>query len=542
MRRTTLVLLLLVAFPTAAAAPMLVAVVADLPSAGSLDEGFAIGCPEACTLDGWRVTDDEGMWIAPPGTTLPAGGTLWVTGDAEAWSDFGGPPAMQWQDRMLALSNGGETLRLLEPLGAEVDRFAWGPGGDATVLSRGLVYTRLSAGPGWQDTDSATDWITPRLHRIGESDIERRTFNVPEITFFASPDSSYDVLLDLVERARERLHLHVYELSHPLLTHALLGAAARGVDVQVLVDRSPAGGAADGRGRALGSLVAAGVDVVTAGGRYAHYHMKVLVADDEVVVSSENWVPNAAPVTASHGNRGWGVVLHDGHIADWFADWMADDRAAWDVTPWIAMAEPPLLRPDERGRYDGVPALRIAGPFRVTPIVAPEHTAYRAGDPIVTTLLAARDRAWTQQLAMRPIEDNAIGWEATDRYVAALTTLAADGVDVRIWQEGDTHRAYPWQRPQLRLWDHPQLGTLHNKGWIIDDAVIVGSINGNHASRSANREVDVLIEGPGAADAFEALFLADEAANTVLPRIPIPASALPILFGALLVVAARRRS
>jgi hypothetical protein len=538
--RVPLALLALLALPVAAAAPLLVAVVPDLPSPGSRDEGFAIGCPEACVLDGWRVTDDEGTWTAPPGTTLSAGGVLWATGDAAAWAAHGGPDALVWDDRRLALSNGGETLRLLEPQGSEVDRFTWGPGGDVTTLSRGLEYRRMPQGPAWQDTDSAVDWVTPRAHRIGESAIAARTFTVQEITFFATPDSSYDVLLALIEGARERLHLHVYELAHAYLAQALIDAARRGVDVQVLVDRSPAGGAEPGRAKALGALVAAGADVFTASGRYSHYHMKLLVADDDVVVSSENWVANGAPVTASHGNRGWGVVLHDGAAADWFAAWMADDRAAWDSTPWTATSDPPLLRPDDRGSYQGVPAQRVVGPFSVAPIISPEHTAY-AADPVAAAIAGAAVRVWTQQLTLRTVEDNPLGWSAPDRYVSALMGRAAAGVDVRIWQEERTHRDHAWQRPQLQLWRHPDLGWLHNKAWIVDDAVIVGSMNGNHASRSANREVDVLIEGPGAADAFSALFLADELAHAETRGVRIPWAPLPILFGLLWVAVAGRR-
>ena len=68
--RTWLAFLLVVLAPVTTAAPLLVAVVPDLPGSSSGDDGFAVGCAQACDLTGWQATDGESTWGFPAGTTL----------------------------------------------------------------------------------------------------------------------------------------------------------------------------------------------------------------------------------------------------------------------------------------------------------------------------------------------------------------------------------------------------------------------------------------------------------------------------------------
>jgi phosphatidylserine/phosphatidylglycerophosphate/cardiolipin synthase-like enzyme len=94
----------------------------------------------------------------------------------------------------------------------------------------------------------------------------------------------------------------------------------------------------------------------------------------------------------------------------------------------------------------------------------------------------------------------------------------------------------------------PGIQTLHNKGLVADGTVVVGSMNGNHHSRSANREVDLLLRGPGVADAFEALFASDWSPPEPAPDPGaigrdlrgLPAAPVPILLVLLGVVASLR--
>lgn len=503
-------------------APSFVAVVPDLPGPGPGDEGFAIDA-DGAGLAGWSVTDGEGWWALPE-----CRGVCWFTGDLDAWTAHDGPPARQWNATSLALANGGDALHLVDPDGDRIDHVAWGPGTELSYGSPGVVYRNGPDG-----------WVTPRVHRIGESDLDRPTFDVDRLTPYASPDSSFQVLSGLIATATDRLHLHVHDLDHPRLVDAMSEAAVRGVDVQVLVDGRVPGRSMDEERTARaqwGRIAAAGGSVVVAeGGRYAHHHLKVLVVDDAVAVQSENWNAAGVPVDPTWGNRGWGIVVHDAAFADWMAGWMADDRTAWDVEPLTSWppTEAPRL-PVPRGDHGPLPSIDLHGAFQVTPVVSPDHTADPRKDPLRIAMDSASERIIGQHLRMDLRETNRLGWDAPDRYVTALADAARRGVPVQVMLAGPfgfddvtNHRVTAdlvAAGVDAILWDHPSLGTLHNKGWIMDDTVYVGSMNGHHAARSANREVGLLIEGDDVADWYAALAQEDRdrASGHALPATPVP--------------------
>lgn len=536
-----LLLLGLLLAPAALGAPRLHAVVPDLPGPGPLDEGLAVTDPEgAWDLAGWSLRDGEGVWTFPS-ASAGAGEAVWVVGDAAAWAAHGGPdPTFTWTTGDgLALANAGETVCLHDPAGAAADCFGWGPGGEVTYRSPGAVYRRGDDG-----------WVTPRIHRVGETALETPTFAAEAVTAYASPDSGLATWRTLIASARERLHLHLYDLRHPVLVDALVAAAEAhpDLDLQVLTDGRVVGHDAEDRAAVawgLHRLRDAGAHVIQAeGGRYTHHHLKVLVADDAVAVQSENGVVSGLPLDPSWGNRGWGVVAHGPDLADWMAAWMREDRVAWDTVPFTADAPPPERRPVRMPAVTGenapLAAARIEGPVPVIPLVAPDHTADPERDPLLARLQAATTRIWTQQLRLEVAESNRLGWQAPDRYAAALADAAARGVDVRVQLQGafgardDNAEAAAWLRERgvaVSRPDPPGIATLHNKGWIIDDAVVVGSMNGHHASRSANREVDLLVEDARVAAYFAALFLADAPAAEPTAPLPvsIPLSPLPIL-------------
>jgi cardiolipin synthase len=576
--RTALVLLLMLPAVAQAAAvdaggPLLVAVVPDLPGPGPGDEGFAVGCREACHLAGVTVTDGESAWAFPPGASLAAGGLLWVVANGTAWEAHDGPAPFLMAADLPRLANDGDDLALVAADGTRLDGLAYGdvPAADLDPpASPGLVLQRLRQGSGWQDTDSGDDWRTPRLHRIGESALPRPTFDVDRLTVYASPDSSFDTLAGLMASATTRLHLHVYELRSAALADRLVAAkqANPGLDLQVLVDANPVGAGAEDRhatADALRRIQAAGGAAVLAGnGRYDDHHLKVLVADDAVAVQSENWVPSGVPEDPTWGNRGWGVVLHDADAADWFAAWMEADREAWDVAPFDLASFDPTFQapPREAPRAGGygplVPARTLVGPFRVTPVVAPDHVQDPALDPIAALAAGTTGRLVVQQLDLSLAGSNRLGWSGSDPLADALVSAAGRGAAVRVLaaapfaaDDTDNAEALVWLRERGvagATFDRAGL-VLHNKGLVADGAVVVGSLNGNLHSRAQNREVSLIVESAEAADYFAAAFEADWDGEEA-PRdwwAPakdlrgIPLAPWPILLAILGVVATRGR-
>jgi cardiolipin synthase len=516
---------------TASAGPLLVAVVPDLPGPGPGDEGFAVACAQACTLGGMKVSDGESDWMFPPGVSLPAGGTLWVVANRSMWEAYDGPTPILVAADLPRLANDGDDLLLLAADGTVLDAMAYGDEADFDPpASPGLVLQRIPQGNGWQDTDSGDDWRTPRMHRMGESALPRPTFDVGRLTVYASPDSSFDTLAGLIAGASHRLHLHVYELRSAALADRLVAAkeANPGLDVQVLVDSSPVGAGADDRRATADALrriqAVGGMAVMAKTGRFDDHHLKVLVADDSVAVQSENWVPSGVPEDPSWGNRGWGIVVHDEAAADWFAAWMQADRNAWDVAPFDLQAFDPGFQAPPReaprtGSYGPiVPARALTGSFRVTPVVAPDHTQEPRLDPIAALAARATDLLVVQQLDLSLGGSNRLGWSGSDPLADALAAAAGRGASVRAlaaapFAAGDTGNAeaLAWLGERGvagATFDRAGI-TLHNKGLVADGAVVVGSLNGNLHSRAQNREVSLIVESAAAADYFAALFEAD---------------------------------
>ena len=515
---------------------MLVAVAPDLPGGA---EAFAVGSDADWDTEGWTATDGEGTVAIPP-MHLATGSEEWLVSDLAAWRGLqGAEPAAAWQETgAFQLANAGEGLRLVAPDGHDADAFAWGKGtvpgmsGALNRTSEALVYTR-DENPAWIDTDRAADWTTPRLHRVGESHLGSPTFTVNELTLYSSPDSSHEVLSGLVAQARTRLHLHVYEFGSLDLAHRLAEAKRShpALDLQVLVDSAPVGLTAPARHRetqAMREIQAAGGTVLLAGhGRYDYHHLKVLVADETVAVQSENWVDSGVPRDPTTGNRGWGVAVTDPAMADWFAAWMADDRAAWDTAPFDAAAFDPLAEPvsdaaPRSGAYGPVvPAVTLTGEFQVTPLVSPDATQDPRHDPVAALVDAAQKGVAAQELDVTVTAANPIGWSSPDPLAESLERAAGRGVDVRVLaaapfsdeEAGGNAPALAWLQDRgvaAATIARPGILTLHNKGIVVDDRIaVVGSMNANHHSRSENREVALVLEGPGVAPWFQALFDSD---------------------------------
>lgn len=509
---------------------MIVAVAPDLPGSSAGDEGFAVGLDADEPLGGWSVSDGHGIFAFPVGTAVVAGHALWTVGNETAWQAFSGPAApLSWRDS-LHLGNAAGNLRLSDPAGRVVDEVAWGPGTGLNFTSPGLVYERDNVDGLWQDTDRPIDWVTPRIHRIGESMLDQPTFHVHDLTIYASPDSSFGVLSQLISSATRRLQLHVYELRSADLVDHLVAAknAHPSLDLAVLVEASPVGMTASDRhatSDALRRIEAVGGKAVLAGhGRYDDHHLKVLVADDTVAVQSENWVESGVPAEPTWGNRGWGAAVHDATMADWFATWMAEDRQAWDAAPFdLADYDPLFAQPPRTAARTGpygpiIPAAALHGDFDVTPIISPDDTADPRRDPLAQLVAAATVSIETEQLDLAVGAGNRLGWSSADPFASALSAAAARGIPVRVLAAapfGDSAGnsveldAISAAGAAARVLDRPGIALLHNKGLIVDDAVVVGSINANHHSRSANREVDLLLRGPGVADYYRRLFDAD---------------------------------
>ncbi|HEX2066156.1 MAG TPA: phospholipase D-like domain-containing protein, partial [Candidatus Thermoplasmatota archaeon] len=186
------------------------------------------------------------------------------------------------------------------------------------------------------------------------------------------------------------------------------------------------------------------------------------------------------------------------------------------------------------------------------------HTQDPRTDPLAALVAGATRRVEAQQLDLALEARNSLGWRSPDPLHAALAAAARRGVPVRVlaaapFSSDDAGNAAALASlaasgAQAATFQRPGIQALHNKGLVVDDAVVVGSLNGNHHSRSANREVALLVRGPGVADWFAGLFASDW--DPPPPAVPpgvigrdlrgLPTAPVPMLLVALGVVAAFR--
>ncbi|MFH1107327.1 MAG: phospholipase D-like domain-containing protein [Candidatus Micrarchaeota archaeon] len=125
------------------------------------------------------------------------------------------------------------------------------------------------------------------------------------------------VLLPLLDSAEASIHVELYQFSYPQLRAALVSAAARGVEVRVILDPT-----VDSNLDTAEYLKSRGVHVRWSSRDFTRTHSKTAVVDGRrVVVGSINWSG-----AAMRENREAGVIVDDYAVAAEFervfsADW-----------------------------------------------------------------------------------------------------------------------------------------------------------------------------------------------------------------------------
>ena len=388
----------------------------------------------------------------------------------------------------LALANGGEQLRLRRS-GQVVDRVAY------------------------DDAPEAERYADGRWLPVGLDPRRVRDHGSANGTAFILPDSP-TLPLDTLESADRRLLLAGYTLTDPDVVDAVVAAHRRGIHVRVLLEGEPVGGRSRRGGAALDRLTRAGVPVRLVGGeraRFAFHHPKYAVVDDHAVVTTENWDPGGI---GGADNRGWGVRVDSTAVADDLAGLFRADFEAGDTRSWQRVRPNATLRaqPAASGTYSTRIGPEPIRPQSVRVLTAPGN----AGDAVVDLLDGARHRVDVLQPGLGGLDA---------RLVRATLDAARRGVRVRVllasaWYVADENRALVERLNALanqrdlplsaRLADpNGRYGSIHAKGVVVDDTVVVGSLNWNEHAATENREVALALTGGGAAAYYRRAFVAD---------------------------------
>lgn len=331
-------------------------------------------------------------------------------------------------------------------------------------------------------------------------------------TAFVLPDSP-DVVPETFESADTHIYLAGYTLTSERVATTLLEAHGRGVDVRVLLDGKPVSGISERQARLLDGLSEAGIDVRLLEGphkRYTFHHAKYAVVDRRVLVTTENFKPAG---TGGMSSRGWGVVLEDSALSEELTDVHRRDFT-WEASvPWsefrtgreFQRADPAL------GDFDDTHPPKRIDVSGATILLAPDNAA----DSLVEILDEATDRILVQQVQIDSRDNRLLG---------ATMDAAERGVSVRIhlsdaWYVEDENRALAaWleREAETNGWDLEAVvddstgySKIHTKGVIVDERVILGSLNWAHTAMDENREIVVVLEGTGVAGFYVDVFESD---------------------------------
>ncbi|MDT8304865.1 MAG: lamin tail domain-containing protein [Anaerolineae bacterium] len=289
-------------------------------------------------LSGWHLTDGTSTAILPPGTSIAPGDTLWMAGNAAAFTfQFGFSPDVvpaTWPG-FANLSSGGDEVILKQPDGTIVDGLVYGAGDTTPSWWQGsalqpytvrslfaaegqILYRRRDplSGARVPDTDREADWAQTRSDVIEGRKVQFPGWSFDEfhlplqvtetavLTVGVAPDNALAVWFQAIERAGEEILVESFTFENIALATALASAASRGVSVSLLLEGDPVGGVTDQERWACQRVEqSAGAcwfmvrdDDARIHDRYRYLHAKFMIVDGrELIVSSENLSLDSLP-------------------------------------------------------------------------------------------------------------------------------------------------------------------------------------------------------------------------------------------------------
>ncbi len=497
------------------------------------------------SLQGWTLTNGRGI-VHLPDIVLAAGDRLVLAEEEEGYREvWQRSPDYTWdadglpRTGLFRLVDKGDDVMLMK--GDQLmDTFCYGDGEEDVEgwagprfqgMSRGFYAKRNS-----RDTDTAEDWTWVRRWRLGQSNFTVEPIDVMgNATLYAAPDNSFGAMMDFLDGVESNLVVSVYILSDTFIAERLANMSDRGIDVRVLVEGSPVGGISNHGNRILNFIQEAGAEVKKLrDGHFSPYnffHCKYMIADNSsVLVSSENFGSMGYPKDGDYGNRGWGIVIEDGTLADFFTE-----VYLWDSH--YANLYTSTGDTDYYTEYDSTPTYRplyhtkhVTTEITVTPVLSPDSSM--SEETILGMIDGAENNIKVQQFY-------AYEWgDLENPYLGALIRAAERGVEVKIqldstWYNlggGRTDNDYTMDRLnnissqrdiplEVGLLDpYTGLDKIHNKGMVVDNRrVLISSINWNSNSVLQNREVGLIVDNEEVGDYYASIFMHDWTGDIIRP-------------------------
>ncbi len=414
----------------------------------------------------------------------------------------------------------------------------------------------------YKDTDSAADWDNNRMEDyvryIGGSrfDYPRHFIHSGNITIFNSPDTAYQEVINFIDSADSSLYISLYDWNNLHIMDHLVNASNGGVLVKILLDgdSNDFAGVSDTNKYIAKQIEEAGGnvawmidDVSGTRNRYASMHAKYAIADTEdVLIQSGNWKYPSVPVDPSAGNREWNIIIwNNSNLANYLIGVFNDDYdiVHKDIAEYCTFAdwcEPPINftanRTVDTGNYTHPftsKNMKVSNmPIEV--ILSPD-TSMLLTKSIIGMLRSAGNGSevyWNEFYAWRcwgiPRSDCTPA-EAPNVYLEEAIDAARRGARVKILLDSTEYNIDDINKNQdtvtyvnnissseglnleARLVNSTitQYDKIHNKGMIVDDKVLISSININFHSTHLNRELGIIVTNQAVADYFKEVFFYD---------------------------------
>lgn len=529
-------------------------------------------------LSGWRIIDGQysysGTLIFPAGVTIPAQSRIFIAHNATVFFDIMGSypeyeygNSSQFISQMIrreepGFANERDEVLLMDCFGNLIDIVVYG---ESEYEGEGWVETPITDAKkgeilrrnfddvdnSYIDTNTLFDWSHMRHYKLGQSNFDLESFTYQgNLTMFASPDSSYETVVNEIGNAKKTIYISLYQFTNWNITEKIIQRLKDGVEVKILMEGGSVEGMIEEEKYVLSKIYENGGEVrflvsnSTLSERYRYIHAKYAVIDNtSVIISSENWKYTGIPVNNTYGNRGWGVVIEDEYIAGYFSEVFFTDweQVDYDLVhfspndPKYGNASSDFKVDDfiETGYYKPVfPTQTINGEYTIKPVLSPD-TSLLEDDSILGLMDSATRSIYIEQL------DIAVNWndgdiEYENLYLkAALQAAEKRHVDVKILLSSkytfpddpnldnydtfiyinnyaENHNISECLEARLVNYDRLGVSKIHNKGMIVDgNKTLISSINWNRNSVTQNREVGVIIENEEVAEYFTKMFLWD---------------------------------
>jgi cardiolipin synthase A/B len=318
---------------------------------------------------------------------------------------------------------------------------------------------------------SSLDDHDPRLSFVDESHSDN-----PGLTgVIVLPDDGREAILSEIDAAQSSIRLAIYLLSDDETIDALVRAHNRGVDVRVLLEERPFGGAGN-TPEIFDLLEAAGIDIRWSNPVFRFSHVKTFIIDSRVAIIMNLNLTR----TAFTSNRELAIITTQ-------AAPVAQAAAIFE-SDWNRSAEPPdgpLVVSPTTSRTDLLALIESATEQLDL------YAEFITDEEITTALIKAIDRGVDVRLIMSRTSGQ-------DPWEGRPGELAANGADVRLLG---------------RLYMHAKMVMADRQ------AVYIGSQNFTSTSLDQNREIGMIVMDEAVIERVARTFESDLAAATKIEEL-----------------------